>query len=69
MILVFMTSVNDAEDVLGLTPLLNKLQPSGWRFDLEDCDKILRMDTLSIKPEEIIELLQQHGFDYTELLN
>lgn len=32
-------------------------------FDLEDCDKILRIDSLTkdIESEEIIKLLSQHG--------
>jgi hypothetical protein len=70
MILVFKTSVNDQKDVLSLKPFLNQLLlPSAWNFDLEDCDKILRIDTLTADSEAVIALLQRKGFDCTELLN
>jgi len=31
-------------------------------FDLEDCDKILRVEAESISVQSILKLLKQHGF-------
>lgn len=70
MILVFKTSVNTPKSILKLAPFLDELLlSSAWNFDLEDCDKILRIDTPTTKPEAVIEILERHGFDCTELLN
>ncbi|WP_421804183.1 hypothetical protein [Flagellimonas sp.] len=46
-ILVFKTSVKQKGEVNQLRPWLNKLVNSNgcWNFDLEDCDKILRVET------------------------
>ena len=38
-----------------------------WNFDLEDCDKILRIDSPTEITETIIKLLQEKGFKCEEL--
>jgi hypothetical protein len=51
-----------------LKPVLNKsFQQSKWNFDLEDCDKILRVDSPAEISETIVRLLQDQGFDCEEL--
>lgn len=68
MILVFKTSVNDKKQIKKLLPLLNKfLVNSKWNFDLEDCDKILRVDSPSDISCLIISLLKDSDFNYEEL--
>jgi len=68
MIYVFKTSINIEKEIEIIKPFLNKLLPLGsWNFDLEDCDNILRIDTLIEKSEEIIKLLKDNGFDCEEL--
>lgn len=53
--------------MLRITPLLNGLRSSTWNFDLDDCDKILRIEgTAEIAPS-VIRLLQDAGFDCEEL--
>jgi len=70
MILVFKTSVKKRKDILWLRPFLDRLlQQSEWNFDLEDCDKILRIDIPIATPELVIGLLKSKGFDCTELLD
>jgi len=68
MIAVFKTSVKSKKDIQILKPHLNKiLQQATWNFDLEDCDNILRIDSLIEKPASIIKLLHDIGFDCEEL--
>lgn len=38
-----------------------------WSFDLEDCDRVLRVETNSLSPEEINHVLRTAGFECEEL--
>jgi hypothetical protein len=69
MIYVFKTSVKSKSQVKKLKPHINKVLPSErWNFDLEDCDKILRInsedDNIGLR---IVDLLKGHRFDCEEL--
>ncbi|MBO6588897.1 MULTISPECIES: hypothetical protein [Flavobacteriaceae] len=68
-ILVFKTSVKQKGEVNQLRPWLNKLVNSNgcWNFDLEDCDKILRVETQSLHAPTIASLLKNQGFYCEEL--
>ncbi|GAB3428624.1 hypothetical protein GCM10027516_35050 [Niabella aquatica] len=69
MIYIFKTSVFTEIDIQSLQPHLDELQQTQWNFDLEDCDKILRVDCLSeISEEVVIKILQNNGFDCEVLL-
>jgi hypothetical protein len=69
-IYVFKTSVKGIKEVGQLKPHLNKLlKDAKWNFDLEDCDKILRIDSLEKRSKEVVELLQEKGFECEELTN
>ncbi|MCB9047313.1 MAG: hypothetical protein H6550_14360 [Chitinophagales bacterium] len=64
MIEVFKTNVSEqqqADKLIGL--LLNLLPNSNINFDLEDCDKVLRINHEMIEPDQIIGLLISNGFD------
>lgn len=68
MIYVFKTSVKTKKLVQKLKPFLNNsLQQSKWNFDLEDCDKILRIDSPTEISEAVIKFLHDKGFDCEEL--
>lgn len=70
MIYVFRTSVFTEKDIELLRPHLEKLPHTVWNFDLEDCDKILRIDSLSeILEKTIIKILRNNGFDCEVLLD
>lgn len=69
MVLVFKTSVQSNADIHSLAAHINGLlhNRGGWNFDLEDCDKILRIESNALKSEEIIRLLNAKGYRCSEL--
>ena len=68
MIFVFKTSVYEASQIEKLTPVLDKLLKNArWNFDLEDCDNILRIDSLKEITQLTIKILQDNGFACEEL--
>ncbi len=69
MIYVFKTSVLVENDVQSLKPHLDELPQTQWNFDLEDCDKILRIDSSTeISEAIIVNILHVNGFDCEVLL-
>ncbi len=62
-IFVFRTSVNSAHGAELLAPHLRTLiGVQRWNFDLQDCDRILRVVSQGACSEAIIATVQQHGF-------
>lgn len=62
------------EDVETLRPVLDNLfgendvhEYKKWSFDLEDCDRVLRVEANMISPEEIFDVFQNAGFECEEL--
>jgi len=68
-VLVFKTSVTTSCNVNQVQPVLNQLMSTRetWNFDLEDCDKILRVEAITLQATAIIENLTKAGFDCAEL--
>jgi len=69
MIEVFKTNVHEVEQskmIVG--KLLEHFPNSAINFDLEDCDKILRINASSISNQKIIELLDSYGYHCEVLL-
>jgi len=67
-ILVFKTNIQSKEDIELIAPLLNRLAGDGlWNFDLDDCDKILRVGAPFVKQEKVIQALAASGFECQEL--
>jgi len=67
-ILVFTTSVSEPEQVSRVSPLLTAIPAiEDWNFDLEDCDRILRVVSNDISPRYIESVLKDAGFTCTEL--
>ena len=68
MIYVFKTSVKTKDQVKKLKPHINNILPKEkWNFDLEDCDKILRIDSEENIVLKITDLLTSHSFICEEL--
>ncbi len=69
MVEVFKTNVEQTEQSeLLISEIIRHVPNSKINFDLEDCDKILRIEAESISNETIIELLQKNGFQAEVLL-
>ncbi|TXF79210.1 hypothetical protein [Chryseobacterium sp.] len=68
MIFVFRTSVRTKLQASKLQPSLDRILPNAkWNFDLEDCDKILRIESEENIVLEITDLLNSHNFVCEEL--
>ena len=67
MIEIFVTNVAKKKDSIFLRNELLKIFPnSEINFDLEDCDRILRIESLNRIPvasEEVISCLDNNGFE------
>ncbi len=65
MIEVFKTNVNNRTDADRLIDAIHKLsEDHKATFDLEDCDKILRIKSAGdVYADNIIELLEDFGFN------
>lgn len=63
MIEVFKTNVRHKETSMGIISILQEHFPgSRVNFDLEDCDKILRIEAEHLQPQEIELLVKKAGF-------
>ena len=68
MIFVFKTSVKTKMQARKLKPHINKILPNEkWNFDIEDCDKILRIDSEENIVLKIKGLLNIHNYNCEEL--
>ena len=68
MIFVFKTSVRTKMQVKKLKPHIDKrLSKAKWNFDLEDIDKILRIDSEENIVLITIDLLNIHSYSCEEL--
>ncbi len=68
MIFVFKTTVKTKRQMLQLKPYINNTFPHAkWNFDLQDIDKILRIECEENIVLKIIHLLQSHNHGCEEL--
>ena len=64
MVEVFQTDVKQAQQADSLiNELLQHFPDSKINFDLDDCDKILRIEGLNFLADKVMMLLKEHGFD------
>lgn len=67
MIYVFKTSVKTKSQLKKLKPHLDKiLHQAKWNFDLQDCDKILRIETSENIVVPVTNLLKINNFNCEE---
>lgn len=63
MVEVFKTNVQEvAQSEVLIEQLLRHFPGSKINFDLEDCDRILRIAECNILPEKVIDLLAKAGY-------
>jgi len=66
---VFKTSVRYKKQVKSLKPSLDRLlAKNSWHFDLEDCDKVFRVEAPENVTGPVMELLRTNGFACDELV-
>ena len=66
-ILIFKTNVIKDEHVLQLMPHLNSIGGIlKWNFDLDDSDKILRVESENLSPRDIEKAVQAVNYDCEE---
>jgi hypothetical protein len=67
-ILVFKTNLESFKQTLKLYPLLKTIKGIlNWNVDLEDTDKILRLETAGLSATLVEQVLQTAGFYCREL--
>ncbi|MBS1584694.1 MAG: hypothetical protein JSS82_04045 [Bacteroidetes bacterium] len=67
MVEVFKTDVEKAKERILLTLLMNTFPHCRINFDLEDCDRVLRVEGKDICCDTVISLLNTQGC-YCEIL-
>lgn len=67
-VLVFKTNVGHIFDIESVKPVLEAL-PSvrQWHIDMQDVDRVLRIEATKISPKEIILALRHAGYHCEEL--
>lgn len=60
-VLVFRTNISSRTEAEMLGPVLNKEHILKWNVDLEDQDRVLRIETTKFSPGEIIGLVREKG--------
>lgn len=68
MLYIFKTSVQSQKDARAISRIFEaNSNITHFNFDLEDCDKILRVKSESLKAPEIIALVSHLKHSYEEL--
>jgi hypothetical protein len=68
MIKIYKTNIESARKKHRIAAVLNNITgPQFWNVDLEDSDKILRVDATKQKVKQVESLLKMAGFYYEEL--
>ena len=61
---VFKTNIVQEEDGIRMIELFHKMYPMyKINFDLDDCDKILRVEGENVEHKKIIELINTNGYE------
>jgi hypothetical protein len=67
-ILVFKTNLRLKKDARKIKPVLDMLSHvKDWNIDREDADNILRIESVTLCPEEIINVVNHAGYHCEEL--
>ncbi len=68
-VLVFRTSVHSADDVAQLRPALEQVlaREERWTFDLEDRDRVLRIEAAHTAPHAVVAIMHGHGHECVEM--
>ncbi len=68
-ILIFRTSVNKSKQLKTVGKLFNHCsQIVKWNIDMEDWEKVLRIESNCITPQEVIQMLRNVNVFASEML-
>ena len=68
MIAVFETSVQNSQEAAQIHPVLAQISPTiRWNFDLQDCDRVLRVNCQPEPVGLVIGMVEEQGFACEEL--
>lgn len=68
-ILIFKTNVNSEACKEKLSVVLDQVKEIiQWNLALDDCDRVLRIVSYELKPQEIIKLVTDNGHECHELI-
>ena len=67
-ILIFKTNIQTEQDKQFIQQALNAHdQIQRWTIDQHDVDCVLRIESNAVAPEQIISVINHHGFECAEL--
>jgi hypothetical protein len=67
-VLVFKTNLRFKKQIDAVTPHINNLQGiTRWNVDLDDIDKVLRIESDNLSPRIVETTLQRAGYHCEEL--
>jgi hypothetical protein len=67
-VLVFKTNLRFKKQINAVTPHINNLRGiARWNVDLDDTDKILRIESVDLNPRFVEATLKQAGYYCEEL--
>ena len=67
-ILIFKTNIQTTDDKMRIQDELDAFDSiQQWNIDLHDIDCVLRVVSDTLRPEEIISMIENRGFECTEL--
>ena len=70
MVFVFKTNISNRLQTKRLCKQFEEqLSISKWSFDLEDCDKVLRIESSFEVTKQVIQLMQENGYSCEELVD
>lgn len=66
--LKFKTNMDCQHCVARVKPLLDKVDGiESWSVDLDNPDKVLTVQSAGVSPEQVVDTVEQAGFDITLL--
>ena len=67
-ILVFKTNIQSKKDVHRVAPVMDDDERIiCWNVDLEDIDKVLRIESRQLSIGQVIQLIRERGYECQEL--
>ena len=65
---IFKTNITTLEQIRKVDRILsNQSEIQKWNIDIDDCDKVLRIETSSLEMENVIGILKPHHIYCEEL--